>query len=289
MLYKNKLDSYFIVNEKTSLQYPLHIHRYIEIVHVIEGKLDMQIGPVRHILNQGDIAFIFPNIAHDYHTLSDDAHTSLNIVNCSLELLPLYKMKLEGYYPHIPVIRNDNIPDDLNWIENRLNHIPRALLTGELVGSLISAGFCFAFPYLRPMPVDQSVNKELSTRIISYIGDHALENLSLDSLSRQFGIGRYALSRIFSNILGTNLAGYINSQRINYAKFQLLNTEKDISTVCYECGYHNQQTFNRIFKKVTGINPTTYRKLHSGLLYPSNLTALLPGQGQITSQDSSTG
>ncbi len=280
MLYENKPDYYSMVEERNSLQFPLHIHHYIEVVRVVNGALDMQIGAKIYHLSAGDIAFIFPNIAHDYRTQSDDRHTLLQIGNCHLHLLPLYKIKLEKNYPKTPVLRGDEHPPQLDWFFEQALQIKLSSENDELAGSLYSVAIGYALPYLNIVPIDHNLSKELTLRIISYISDHSLEDLSLDEVAHHFGISKYTLSRIFSGVLGTNFSSYINVHRIKYATYQLLNTEKDITTIAYECGYHNQQTFNRVFKQEYGMTPSEYRSKHTGLLYPWNQGNLLPKSQQ---------
>lgn len=38
MFYENKEDYFFAVEEFNSLQYPLHVHSYIELVHVMKTR-----------------------------------------------------------------------------------------------------------------------------------------------------------------------------------------------------------------------------------------------------------
>lgn len=276
MLYENKLDSFFVVTENSSLQYPPHVHSYIELVQVMSGKLEMQIGSRIYTLGNGDYAVIFPNIVHNYHTLSDDAHTCLFIGNCALKLMPSYSMMLEKNSPQAPVITRNESPYQLKWIQNELLGLNTKKVSDSLIGSLFSLFIAYSLPELHIIPVDNNLNKDLSLKIISYISAHCLEDLSLDNVSKQFGIGKYTLSRIFSSVLGVSFTKYINSQRINYASFQLLNTEDDINQIAYDCGYSNQQTFNRVFKEELGQTPTAYRKAHPGLPYPPNQNGLLP-------------
>lgn len=70
MFYENKEDYFFAVEEFNSLQYPLHVHSYIELVHVMKGSLEMQIGREKYVIPEGSLAMIFPNVPHSYHTLS---------------------------------------------------------------------------------------------------------------------------------------------------------------------------------------------------------------------------
>ena len=63
----------------------------------------------------------------------------------------------------------------------------------------------------------------------------------------------------FRNNTGVLLTDYINEIRINKAKELLRDTNLRIQDIGAKVGIENRTTFLRVFKKVEGISPTTYR------------------------------
>ena len=55
---------------------------------------------------------------------------------------------------------------------------------------------------------------------------------------------------------------YINSLRIDYADHLLMTTDLGMMEISIECGYHNQQTFYRLFKAHHKCTPKEYREEH---------------------------
>ena len=55
---------------------------------------------------------------------------------------------------------------------------------------------------------------------------------------------------------------YIIEIRIQNAKQFLTQTNMDIMDIASEVGYSDLKYFSKIFKKVTGINPSEYRRLY---------------------------
>ena len=88
-------------------------------------------------------------------------------------------------------------------------------------------------------------------------------NLTVDKLAAQSHIPRHYLTQIFSEQLNKNFYLYINEYRIHQVK-ALLNdpANKDMSLleIAYESGFNSKSTFNAIFKKITKMTPTQYRK-----------------------------
>ncbi|MCR5272359.1 MAG: AraC family transcriptional regulator [Lachnospiraceae bacterium] len=275
-LYEDKLENYFIVHERSSLQFPLHVHSYIEFVHVLEGELDMQIGDNRYILSTGDMTVIFPNIKHDYHTISNDNHTNLAIYNCLLHLIPMHKSILLQNIPTSPIIRAENVHEDMKWIEHRLAHVDPKADNNIFVGSLFSMILCHCYPYMNLKTRTENNYSDITEEVISYVANHCMDNISLQTVAKEFGVSPYKVSRIFSGVIKTSFPEYVKVHRINNAGFMLANTDKDITSIAYECGFNNQQNFNKAFKECEGVTPSEYRKHVIGNISKSGRVPSLP-------------
>jgi YesN/AraC family two-component response regulator len=100
----------------------------------------------------------------------------------------------------------------------------------------------------------------LASQLITYLSDHYTEPVTLDTLSKQLGISKYSISRIFSEKLHTGFNNYLNTLRIDYAKLLLQGSNHDILAISLMCGYENTRTFNRVFKTICGCQPREYRQ-----------------------------
>lgn len=273
MFYESKKGFFLLYCECNPLQYPLHVHQYIEVLHVVKGSVQMQIGTTKYLLLPGDLAMIFPNTAHDYHTLSTLGNTQLHILNCYLDYLPLHKDQLLNTFPRHPVLHDDEIHPDILYSEKRLFELDQMDYDPALVVSLLSLMVSRIFPLLDLIDSSKLPPQDLSCDIIAYIGKHFREDLSLSSVAKHFGMGKYALSRVFSNVLKINFIPYVNALRIDYAEHLLATTNLGMMDIAIECGYHNQQTFYRLFKAAHSCTPKEFRELHAR---HSVITAPLP-------------
>lgn len=66
--YINKKELFFLSENTAPIDYPMHIHQMLEIVHMLKGNITMGINQTQYSLQTGDIAVIFPNIIHSYFT-----------------------------------------------------------------------------------------------------------------------------------------------------------------------------------------------------------------------------
>ena len=96
--------------------------------------------------------------------------------------------------------------------------------------------------------------------IIDYIIENYNANLSMAQLAEKIGMDSSQFSRCFKKISGNTFTEFINRLRINRSCQLLTETEKYISTICYEVGYNNVANFNRRFVEIKQMTPSKYRK-----------------------------
>ncbi len=93
------------------------------------------------------------------------------------------------------------------------------------------------------------------------IQDHIDTNLTLKELSKNVDIHPSYLSREFSKYFDNlSFGGYLRKLRIEKAIELLKNAEHSLTEIAYLTGFSDQSHFTRIFKSVTGKNPSVYRK-----------------------------
>ncbi|WP_158301627.1 AraC family transcriptional regulator [Paenibacillus mesophilus] len=95
---------------------------------------------------------------------------------------------------------------------------------------------------------------------IDYIEDHLSEPLELQHIAGVAFMSVPNLYRAFYALTGHPIKEYIRKRRISTSSWYLRYTDKPIIDVAIECGFDSYQTFTKIFKKLVGMTPGTYRK-----------------------------
>ena len=70
------------------------------------------------------------------------------------------------------------------------------------------------------------------------------------------------LSRLFSAVEGKTIERFIMTQKIEKVKELLTYDELSLSEIAYDMGYSSTAHLSGQFKKVTGMSPTAFKKLH---------------------------
>lgn len=97
-----------------------------------------------------------------------------------------------------------------------------------------------------------------------YIEAHYMnETLSLQSMAGELGFHTNYLSRLFKEQTGKTFTDYLSEVRIAKAKQLIVETDDIMDEVAAKVGISNRRTFNRMFKKWTGMSPAMYRIVKS--------------------------
>lgn len=114
-----------------------------------------------------------------------------------------------------------------------------------------------SFSHARRNPESRRVQK-----VKQYINDHYTETLRLDDLSRLVGMTPTSFSRFFKLRTGKSLSDYVLDIRLGFAARALVDSVRNISEICFECGFNNLSNFNRIFKSRRGVTPKEFRAMY---------------------------
>lgn len=98
-------------------------------------------------------------------------------------------------------------------------------------------------------------------KVKQYINDHYAEPLKLADLAGLVGMSPVSFSRFFRQRTGRTLSDYIVDIRLGYAARMLVDSSKNISEICYECGFNNLSNFNRTFKSKRNYTPRDFRAM----------------------------
>ncbi|MBD2845636.1 AraC family transcriptional regulator [Paenibacillus sp. IB182496] len=94
---------------------------------------------------------------------------------------------------------------------------------------------------------------------MAFIDDRLTETLSLSLLARRAAVSPAHFSRVFRQLTGLNVTAYITTKRIVRAKELLARTDDGIGEIAARCGFESLPHFHRVFKRIVGRTPGSYR------------------------------
>lgn len=93
----------------------------------------------------------------------------------------------------------------------------------------------------------------------AFINEHQDEDLSLEQVARAVNMSAFYFCKMFKKSTGMTFTDYLARVRVEKVKNLLLNPHKRISEAAFEAGFQSLSQFNRVFRRVAGESPTTYR------------------------------
>ncbi|GAC1566185.1 MAG: hypothetical protein NVS2B2_38750 [Ktedonobacteraceae bacterium] len=93
---------------------------------------------------------------------------------------------------------------------------------------------------------------------------HIDQPLSLSRLAKTLGVHPSYLSRAFKKELGMTLTDYINTVRIEEAKYMLDSGNVSVTQAALSVGYNDSNYFSKVFYRLEQVTPHVYRKRKKG-------------------------
>ncbi len=101
-------------------------------------------------------------------------------------------------------------------------------------------------------------------RAEEYIKEHYNEDISAQEAADYAGITAGYLSTLFSQHLQCGFNELLNTVRVEHARVYLEQNYLKTYEIAYKVGFRDEKYFSRVFKKITGIPPSEYRKTSQG-------------------------
>lgn len=251
---KHRLDAaYYEIESGEDITFPPHVHRCYEVILGVEGELELTVDGTVSRLCKGDIALIFPNQVHAFHTPRHSRHRLIIFAPEMIAAfdrqhtqdLPSRALWTEGEDSAIAALFRTLTPQDGLLAVKGVLYLLCARAERELVFEKLRRG--------------QGGNASLLREILNYVQSNFREECTLSSLAAQIKYDMTYLSKFFKGAVGISFTSYVNQVRISHACYLLLNTDLTVLQISHECGSISLRTFNRNFLSQMGCTPSEYR------------------------------
>jgi AraC-like DNA-binding protein/ligand-binding sensor protein len=97
-------------------------------------------------------------------------------------------------------------------------------------------------------------------RARAFITEHQDEDVSLSEVAKAVNMSAFYFCKMFKQATGLTFTDYLARIRVEKVKNMLLDPHKRVSEVAFAAGFQSLSQFNRVFRKVAGEAPSTYRE-----------------------------
>ncbi|MBO4979794.1 MAG: helix-turn-helix transcriptional regulator [Clostridia bacterium] len=236
-----------------------HFHRNLELIWVLSGSVRCTVNNTAYLLGEGDFGLCLP---YDVHKYEPSPHTQYWVLVFSEDFVRSFANQIGGKTGE--------------GFRFRCHHTIKAYVTERLlhndspsIFTLKSCLYGLCEEYLNSVRLADTKKKDAEgfARILGYIAANYAEKISLAEVAKELGYDYNYMSRFFRNKFNMTFSELVNVYRAESAIRLLEDTDKSITEIAYESGFHSLRSFNGFFKSQMGITPTQYRKEHpSGLI-----------------------
>ena len=263
--------------EFENISFVAHWHREIELLYIKKGSIRMQVTDHAFTAGEGDLVICDTGEIHYSNSYSKDSVLDFIIFDTGL---------ISSHYQHHFFARPFLTAEEMEkaGLKKRLLAL-EMLIDSELsekkayYQDIIRAALQdFWFRLLRVMPVDNGgirKNRRIAMledfqTLLSYMEEHAAENITLEMAAEKMHFSPSHFSRMFKQLTGTGFVRYLNTIRITIASDLLARSDTTIVQAAFSCGFQNVRSFNRTFKEITGCTPSEYAQIAGN--EPRNVT-----------------
>ena len=115
---------------------------------------------------------------------------------------------------------------------------------------------------VRPLPHGDSIVRKCE----NWLQQNFREPTAISQVVELAGIPERTLKRRFKAATGASIIAYLQNLRVEEAKGLLEASDLAVDEISFEAGYSDPSFFRRLFKRLTGLSPSNYRKMFQPIL-----------------------
>ena len=244
----------------------LHYHDELEFIVVYEGRFAITVDGKEYFAEGGDVVFVGSGVPHSTRNVLPSRSglvqfRETDFLNSQIMGVIKYSVKLSNLSEaKVRLIQSKELFEALDrllvesdgkrgayeiFVRSEVYRILGLLYRG---GILLDTERLFSSKKMQKiLPVLEYVNKSYA------------EHISLEDAGAFIGFDVSYFCRIFKQATGATCTEYLNFVRVCKAEKLLSSTDKSILEISEAVGFSSLSYFNRVFKKIRGISPGTYR------------------------------
>jgi AraC-like DNA-binding protein/quercetin dioxygenase-like cupin family protein len=261
--------------EKFPWQY--HYHPEYEIVCVLNGDGTRHVGNHFSTYENGDLVLMGPNLphsgfglnAHGIHEeivvqIKDEVFKESILTRPEMNDISLLLEKAKyglWFYGNTKMKVTKKLKKLI-----KLSAFEKYL---ELLSALYVMAASNEYELLNPNVDLSSLLKKNNSRlqnIFTYVEQHYNEEVNIKKVAAIANLSVPSFCNYFKKLMNCTFTDFINQYRIQRA-CALMQHEKSVTEISYDCGFNNVAYFNKVFKGIMKKTPTEYkREKQNGLL-----------------------
>lgn len=259
-----------------------HFHQEFELSFITEGSGKRIVGDSIEKFHPGDLIFIGPHVPHVW--FSEESHRRQHSRRTLESVYMLFNQEIlpEGLtiLPEFENVRRAIklsergiriTGDTLNEVSRimlqlpYLNKMKRLMFFYEIMDLIGQAESCTYLASAEYVKSKFATKNTRINRIHEFLMKNYQNEIDLEQVADIVHMAPASVCRFFKSSTGHTIFEYLNKIKIDFSCQLLLNSDRNIIDISYDCGFNNLSHFNQQFRKFVGKTPTDFRKLKVSL------------------------
>lgn len=231
-------------------------HRYDILAYAVEGKAHYTCGRQSFAATPGTLLFFPRGVVHSARSDPQDPWTFYSVM---FELLPSGRDAANAFASLPAMARPGSEPQ----IEALFAELERAWASQETGYRLRCRGILLQLLHRLVIagatPVRASLHARRILPVVERLKNDSTRAWTLGELAKLAGLSKSRFRTVFKQVTGTSTVRYINWLRINRARALLMEGDYTVTEAAERVGFSDVYYFSRLFRKMTGASPSSYR------------------------------
>lgn len=258
---------------KSDFKFEGESHNFWELVYVDKGCAIATAGTQKHILSQGEILFHKPD---EFHSIEADRNDPPNVFiitfDCDSPNMKFFHDKrmsvpalLKKYITEIFANGMDTfyLTDDNPYSKELVLRENYPFGSEQLIKINLEILLLKLIRYseITKREPDESENYDKLTRnIVEILKNSIYGKVTVENICQELGFSRAYVSARFKEKSGKTITEYLSDLKIREAKYLIRKDQHTITEIAEFLCFENPQYFCRVFKKITKMTPTQYKR-----------------------------
>jgi AraC-like DNA-binding protein len=246
--------------------FPLHWHQRMELLYILKGTINAEINGKAWEGNQSDIVTVDAGLIHGFFDSSPDS--TVRIFQFGSEIFdetisapifsqrPMITSADAALHSHLERLLME-IDSEYRQKDVGFRLVIKAKLY-EIVALLLRN-----VP-LEPISDTHGVHKKNNTRLLERIfsciyNHHENPAFMLEDAANDVGLSKFYLTRFLKEQTGQSFHEHLTRIRVRAAQKHLAGSDAPVTEIAYQSGFPSLASFNRTFRRYTGVCPSLYQ------------------------------
>ena len=229
------------------------------LIYCVEGAGWYQIGTEKYQVSENQYFILPPNIPHAYGADEQNPWT-IYWIHFTGKHAAIYSQDAATPQRIAPAV-NSRIMERNTIFEDIFSTLSQSFNQESLrYASSLLHYYLATMRYLRLYRKSLPDTNSISHEVIHYLHENIEKRVTLEKIAKYMGYSPSYISMIFRKETGHSPLQYLNRMRIEMACQWLDTTNLKVNQICHKVGIDDPYYFSRLFRTVTSMSPSEYRK-----------------------------